>query len=439
MDGSPGQPSASKESPTGPQRAPWGRLVSIGPGNGGTVDLRGNEILLGRSRECSVRLPYAHISGRHCRICRALGSTAFVHDDSTNGTFINGRRVGKGKKMILNDGDQLQLSRQDPIQFLYEDYERKQNALSKYLPLDHAVLQFYDLTNHIGSGKFGEVFFGAHKTTGAQAAVKVIDKKRNGMNALALEFFQREADILKMVKHTNIVSVFDVYDSPSTLCIAFQYCEGGDLFDATVGRGKFPEEEARHIFLQLLHGVRYLHEQKIVHRDLKPENVLLETKGANPHIRITDFGMAKMLGGSSFVTSTLCGTPQYVAPEVLRKAEDTSAPGYGVACDLWSLGALLYFILFGRPPFQSEGAQLLESIKNAEYSIPQEQEENVSPEAKDLIKGLLNTDPAARLTAEEALKHPWVFRLDPLPAKDPAPAKDLVPAKDPVKWRSAFD
>jgi len=182
--------------------------------------------------------------------------------------------------------------------------------------------------------------------------------------------------------------------------------EGGELFDRVVSVTRFEEPIAKLLFYQMLVAVKYLHEQGITHRDLKPENVLLCSEKNETVIKITDFGLSKVVGEQSLM-KTLCGTPSYLAPEVLLTA---GTGGYSKAVDLWSLGVILFICLGGYPPFSEEIKKhtLNEQIIKGLYTFPKTYWKAVSPKAIDLIKKLLTVDPKKRISVEEALQHPWI-------------------------------
>jgi len=173
-----------------------------------------------------------------------------------------------------------------------------------------------------------------------------------------------------------------------------------------VSEEKFSEDKARDYFLQMLQATQYLHKQGIAHRDLKPENILLKDK-THSVIKLSDFGLSRVVDEASFM-KTMCGTPQYVAPEILCA---TKTGGYGVECDLWSLGVILYIMLVGYPPFNDEKPKktVFEQIKTGDYDFNEQFWSGISQSVKDLISLLLTVDPHKRLTVSEALQHPWVL------------------------------
>eukprot|EP01130_Rhizamoeba_saxonica_P001279 TRINITY_DN1115_c0_g1_i2.p1 TRINITY_DN1115_c0_g1~~TRINITY_DN1115_c0_g1_i2.p1 ORF type:complete len:261 (-),score=51.51 TRINITY_DN1115_c0_g1_i2:26-808(-) len=221
----------------------------------------------------------------------------------------------------------------------------------------------------------------------------------------------REVDILKGVSHPNIIKYFDIVDTEDFLYIVLELATGGELFDNLVKHGAYDERSAKVCFKQMLEAVHYLHQQNIAHRDLKPENILLTDTG---QIKITDFGLARIAEKASIMT-TLCGTPQYVAPEIIslgmsaNSSDTIKSSGYGQAVDMWSLGVILYILLSGFPPFEDEDRMnLYRSIQNGHYTFPQDYWDDISEEARDLIGNLLLTNPKQRISAQDALAHPWI-------------------------------
>ena len=211
-----------------------------------------------------------------------------------------------------------------------------------------------------------------------------------------------EVAILERVDHPNIVRMRQVFDCTKTFYMVMELMTGGELFDRIVEKEKYSEEEARRVMQKLAEALVYCHSQGIVHRDLKPENLLYESEDEDANIKIADFGLAKLVSEADMM-ATACGTPGYVAPEIL------SGTPYDEKCDMWSLGVILYILLCGFPPFYDENnAELFAQIKAGNFDYPSPYWDDVSEGAKSLIDGLLVVDPAARLSAAEVLQHPWV-------------------------------
>ncbi|XP_072774945.1 calcium/calmodulin-dependent protein kinase type 1G isoform X2 [Taeniopygia guttata] len=249
----------------------------------------------------------------------------------------------------------------------------------------------------LGSGAFSEVFLVKQKSTGKLFALKCIKKSPLNRDSS----LENEIAVLKKIKHENIVTLEDIYESTTHFYLVMQLVSGGELFDRILERGVYTEKDASLVILQVLTAVKYLHENGIVHRDLKPENLLYLTPEENSKIMITDFGLSKM--EQNGIMSTACGTPGYVAPEVLAQKP------YSKAVDCWSIGVITYILLCGYPPFYEETeSKLFEKIKEGYYEFESPFWDDISESAKDFIRHLLEKNPSARFTCEEALRHPWI-------------------------------
>jgi len=268
----------------------------------------------------------------------------------------------------------------------------------------------------LGSGNFAEVFQatrksertvtrgGASEPVPAKVAIKVIDKSKvEDMNDIV-----REIDIMQKVVHRNIISLYEVFDAPKQKYLVMELVTGGELFDRIVSKGSYTEKDAADCIQQLSQALNYLHKMDppIVHRDLKPENLLYGAKegeeGGNT-IKVADFGLARETGGKEMM-KTACGTPGYVAPEILNNKGYDSA-----AVDMWSTGVILYILLCGFPPFyEEELPALFDQILKARYDFPSPWWDSVSNDAKELVKSLLCLDPKKRFTAEQVLENQWI-------------------------------
>ena len=198
-------------------------------------------------------------------------------------------------------------------------------------------------------------------------------------------------------------------DTEHALYIILELASGGELFDKILDKVKFNEKEAKFCFYQMVSAVEYLHRMNIAHRDLKPENILLTNDDSDPLIKISDMGLSKLVDQTTFL-QTFCGTPQYLAPEVLisRVRGDGS---YGFEVDMWSLGVILYILLSGCPPFnpdRSDGKTLIRQVCDGDYSFPQSRWADISPAAIDMVRKLMTVERKNRLTAKQALQHLWL-------------------------------
>jgi len=263
------------------------------------------------------------------------------------------------------------------------------------------IEEFFDIKEDLGKGAFSVVKLAVNKKTGERVAVKVIDKKA-ASTTQDEQRLKTEVEILKKVSHPNIVCLKDLYETNEKLYLVMELVTGGELFDKIVEKGQYSEKDASVIVKKMLQAVEYLHSIKIAHRDLKPENLLLKGEGVDTDVMISDFGLSKIIGVESMM-ETACGTPYYVAPEVLN------ANGYDKEVDLWSVGVITYLLLCGFPPFYGESLpEVFEQIMKAEFDFPEPYWTDISKEAKDLICKLLVVDSKKRLTATQALTHPWI-------------------------------
>ncbi|KAJ3337730.1 hypothetical protein HDU91_001394, partial [Kappamyces sp. JEL0680] len=240
--------------------------------------------------------------------------------------------------------------------------------------------------------------------TGEKFAVKMISKKlMRGREYMILN----EIDILKKISqgHKNILSLWDYFETPNNLYLVMDLCTGGELFDRICDVGQFYEKDAAKIILTVLDPVRYLHGLNVVHRDIKPENLLFKSRDQNSDLLIADFGLSKILdpGSGDEYLRTTCGTPGYMAPEVVLKK------GHGKPVDMWSIGVMAYFLLCGYMPFESAANVVeIENVLNGVYTFDEMYWKDVS----------LAVDPQQRMTVERALNHPWITNSNAAPAKD---------------------
>jgi calcium/calmodulin-dependent protein kinase I len=264
------------------------------------------------------------------------------------------------------------------------------------------VNAFYELGEDLGSGAFSKVKRATHKKTGEKLAVKIIEKKLVDEEDLII--LSREIEIMKRLDHPNVLKLKEVFENKQEIALVMELINGGELFYKIVEKGSYSEVDASSIIRQTIEGVHYLHEQGIAHRDLKPENLLCsEDPGFTPYrIVIADFGLSKSFQSDNLETS--CGTPEYVAPEVIS-AEGT----YDKQVDMWSIGVITYVLLCGFSPFfSSTQTALFQKILKVDYSFPNPEWSQVSEQAKDFIRKLLVKDPHKRATPADCLKHPWL-------------------------------
>uniref|UniRef100_A0A9J7ZHM4 calcium/calmodulin-dependent protein kinase n=1 Tax=Cyprinus carpio carpio TaxID=630221 RepID=A0A9J7ZHM4_CYPCA len=257
------------------------------------------------------------------------------------------------------------------------------------------------LYEELGKGAFSVVRRCVKKSTGQEYAAKIINTKK--LSARDHQKLEREARICRLLKHPNIVRLHDSIAEEGFHYLVFDLVTGGELFEDIVAREYYSEADASHCINQILESVSHIHQHDIVHRDLKPENLLLASKMKGAAVKLADFGLAIEVQGDQQAWFGFAGTPGYLSPEVLRKDP------YGKPVDIWACGVILYILLVGYPPFWDEDQhKLYQQIKAGAYDFPSPEWDTVTAEAKNLINQMLTINPAKRITAEQALKHPWV-------------------------------
>ncbi|XP_031731298.1 calcium/calmodulin-dependent protein kinase type II subunit gamma isoform X29 [Anarrhichthys ocellatus] len=259
----------------------------------------------------------------------------------------------------------------------------------------------YQLFEELGKGAFSIVRRCVKKSTGQEYAAKIINTKK--LSARDHQKLDREARICRLLKHPNIVRLHDSISEEGFHYLVFDLVTGGELFEDIVAREYYSEADASHCINQILESVSHIHQHDIVHRDLKPENLLLASKMKGAAVKLADFGLAIEVQADQQAWFGFAGTPGYLSPEVLRKDP------YGKPVDIWACGVILYILLVGYPPFWDEDQhKLYQQIKAGAYDFPSPEWDTVTPEAKNLINQMLTINPAKRITADQAIKHPWV-------------------------------
>ncbi|KFX95425.1 hypothetical protein V490_03895 [Pseudogymnoascus sp. VKM F-3557] len=355
--------------------------------------------LIGRHPECDLLIEGPIVSNRHCLIFeenKGDQSVAVLEDLSSNGTFVNEALIGRNKRRELKDNDEITIL--DKARFLFRYPQSRETS---------AFEEQYEIIDKLGKGHFAEVYLCVEKSTGQRYAVKVFTKNPDLEERSKTEGLQQEIAVLMGVSHPTLLCLKATFDEKHAVYLVLELAVEGELFNLIILKQKLSEDETRKVFIQLFEGIKYLHDRNIVHRDIKPENILLTDKDL--HIKIADFGLAKIIGEDSF-TTTLCGTPSYVAPEIL---EDTKNRRYSRAVDIWSLGVVLYICLCGFPPFSDElytreaPYTLHEQIKMGRFDYPSPYWDPVSDLALELIDNMLTVDVNKRYTIDDCLSHPW--------------------------------
>lgn len=260
----------------------------------------------------------------------------------------------------------------------------------------HVLFGKYEMGRLLGKGTFAKVYYGKQLMTGESVAIKVINKDQVKKEFM-MEQIKREISVMRLVRHPNVVGLKEVMATKKKIFVAMEYVKGGELF-AKVARGRLREDLARKYFQQLISAVDFCHSRGVSHRDLKPENLLLDE---NEDLKVSDFGLSALPEQlrNDGLLHTQCGTPAYVAPEVLRKK------GYdGSKADLWSCGVILYVLLAGFLPFQDENIMnMYRKVFKAEFVYPPW----ISSDVKRLISKLLVSDPERRITIQSIMRVPW--------------------------------
>ena len=379
------------------------------------------DLSIGRAPEtCQISFPECALVSRvHCTIF-SLGQDVFVTDVSSNGTFVNNKVVGKGNRRMLRAGDVLCVvgpTNPERDRFSWRFIPPKE-LTSPSSPSTSLVGGIYELKEQLGSGNFATVRLGVNTKTGEKVAVKIIQKKQFAMSAdqFSYESMLEEVSILRKMGHDGIIKVHDCFNDDKAFILVLELVDGGDFFDYIAGRcpNPFTEDEGRGLFVQLVEALLYMHSKSVVHRDLKPENILVsidptfavpsrsgDAQQNAPNIppekvrlKVTDFGLAKFCGEQD-VMKTMCGTPTYLAPEVMHGNGGTL--GYSWNVDVWSMGIILYVLLSGTLPVKpQQGIQFPSCMSHLSSSV------------KNLMEGMLTIDVAKRLDLRGICDHPWL-------------------------------
>lgn len=283
--------------------------------------------------------------------------------------------------------------------------------------------------NPIGKGSFSLVYAATALQSGLRVAVKKIPKE-NMQGQLAM--LRSEVDLLRRIRHPNIVQLFDILEDAENVYVVMELMSGGELFRriTTIYPYGYPEHCAAQITRRLVDAVGYLHSKQIIHRDLKPENLIYASPHDDVTLKLSDFGLAKLVSQDA-LARTACGSPCYVAPEVLQRPQP--AEGYTIAVDMWSVGVIAYVLLCGFCPFYHQHMPtLFEKIRRGAFTFPSPYWDNVSPSAKDFISKLLVVDPKARWTALQAMGHEWLCAGTQATSTAP-----VLPGTAPASWAAA--
>ena len=282
--------------------------------------------------------------------------------------------------------DWLSLFNSSPVPLNY--------SVSRNMHHRHAILDRYQVDAPIGFGSFSVVKRVTDSVTGQSYACKIIPATK--LVTARAAAFENEVRILQQLSHPGVIRLFDLLKDDSNYYIIMELCEHGELFHYIVDNGRLSELESRYFLKQILEALRYVHNQGVVHRDIKPENILLDVDG---HVKLSDFGLSRFVNAQG-LADTPCGSVCYASPECVSGIQYD-----GRKSDIWSVGVVAYAMLTGVLPWTKQNqVQLIEQIRKADFQIPG----FVSEGARDLIRKLMEPDPAKRISVEEALQHPWI-------------------------------
>ncbi|TFY79147.1 hypothetical protein EWM64_g4868, partial [Hericium alpestre] len=415
----------------------FGRLVPLNPQAGFLkMDLLKLQpaVTIGRSPQNTFHLTGLKISNSHARLIwdgkESRQGTVMVHDTSTNGTYVGRMRLNKGTSRVLRDGMEVCFGTQLPSADPLEDYRFIYQHLAG-TPERSGIRAKYDMLEELGRGSFATVMRAMKVATSEFVAIKIIhsDKLRIKDDSKQVIALGREISILESLSHPNIVQLLEVVGRPDEdiMYLVLEYVDGGDLLDYIVKRNGLSEEAAKHITRQMCGALAHIHARGITHRDLKPENVLVTLENP-PVVKIADFGLAKVVDSLTMLR-TMCGTPSYLAPEVVTQ---TGGSGYDQLVDSWSVGVIVFSMsvyhitkempaptiiefhktirLTNSTPFveSSTSPDVRQRIERRSIDWQVLASAGVSAEAGDFIKRLLETNPANRMTMAAALEHPWL-------------------------------
>lgn len=303
--------------------------------------------------------------------------------------------IGEERSLNWNDSSQLGLSDGELLKkLLISDESSIPRAVSK------VSTSQYIFQRLLGAGSFSKVKLAVDRRTGDAVAIKILDSREVRQSARLQETLSREIEILRQIRHPNIVKLREATLMKDTICLVMDYVPGQELFQFVAQKKRLGEDETAKILRQVLIAIQYLHRHNVVHRDLKLENILVEMSGERYKVTLVDFGLARITNGNSLMTR--CGSEEYAAPEVIM-----GDPYDGRLSDAWSFGVIMYACLIGSLPFNPENGKpraLAEKIVSASFRSP---DERISITAAQIIRSLLVREPSKRMTIGELLCHPF--------------------------------
>ena len=350
---------------------------------------------------------------------------------NTNSAIRKNQNIAKNSQKIKSERIQIiPESLSNSIQKESNIYMDQSIKLSKYIKnfylknksYPKTNLNFYRIGKLIGQGGFAKVNLGLNVLTGRVVAIKSFNKNiksKNGIN-MDMDKVLYEINLMKKLNHQNITKILETFEDDQFYFIIMEYINGGNLFSYVKKRRKLSEKVAKFLFRQIILGIKHIHSNLIVHRDIKLENILIDM---NNNIKICDFGIGIILSSENQILHSHCGTPVYIAPEIITSTKDKGYKGFPV--DIYSAGIVLYIMVSGRLPFDESPDDICEINKNKDmnkeneiklkYGLSKREPkylENISDELRDLLKGLLNKDPNKRLNIEQILNHPWFSNVN---------------------------
>jgi len=278
---------------------------------------------------------------------------------------------------------------------------------------DRDIIDHYTIGDTIGQGSIAKCKIGYHKVTGESCAIKILERDHPEFSRSDL---RKEIDMMRKVKHQGCIQLFDVFENEKHVFIVLELASGGELFDRVIDNGTFSERDAAILISQVLEAVAYLHGLGICHRDLKPENVLMKSDDSASSdynvVKLADFGLSTM-GTYQNSMHTACGTPEYVAPEIVASiGTDKLLNKYSAKVDVWAIGVILYVMLCGFQPFQLDNQKAMyDAILGGQYGFPSPEWDPISREAKNFIAFILQVNPKNRPTAQQCLQHRWIREM----------------------------
>ncbi|XP_053672390.1 ovarian-specific serine/threonine-protein kinase Lok [Anopheles nili] len=392
-------------------------IFYVSPDPSTIYELCHSEFKVGRDIACDLILDESNVHGLQLyRVSKLhftikkdledLTSPTYLYDHSRNGTYVNKRLIGTNKCAILKNGDTIALVGETFRAFVYYDLRYRVSMEIK----EQELLDRYHIGRKLGSGACGTVYLlhdyiNCHPYAMKHVAKDPLNERSRPQFLNDPQRVMNEVNIMKSLNHPCVIKMHDIVDKPDSIYMVLEYMKGGDLLTRIISNKYLPEKTAKLYFLQMCHAVKYLHEKGITHRDLKPDNILLEDDNELTLLKVSDFGLSKFVRKNS-VMRTICGTPQYVAPEVLQ----TGGRGaYTQKVDIWSLGVVLFTMLSGTLPFSDDyGSPAVEQIKRGSFNWRHPVWRQVTPAAKKMLSVILRLSPSARPTIDELLQSSWL-------------------------------